>query len=116
MAKQIKNAKTVQAKSRAHTVRHMGGGSYEVTSGETGNTYRVFYKEGEHSVCTCDWGKYRPNTKCGCSHVVATAAFVAQQAMPKAKVYAWGNLDAAKRQKKRILNLGDGLYLTVANR
>lgn len=114
MAKQIKQVKAIQAKSRNHAVTHAGGYQYQVASGSSDKVYTVHYSpKGGYSTCTCDWGKYRPVGECGCSHVVAVAQHVAAQETPTAKVYAWGTEQAADRQKKSKLHLGDGVILTV---
>lgn len=111
MAKTITNAKTVQAKSRTHTVEQIGAGQFLVTSGNTGSTYTVELLD-QGAACTCDWAKYRPagNKESGCSHVVAVYNHIAQTT--GARVSAWTNEDEARRQHRPTLNIGDGVTLT----
>ncbi len=112
MAKQITNAKAVQAKSRSHTVEQIGAGQFLVTSGATGNGYTVELLD-QGAACTCDWAKYRPrdNKQSGCSHVVSVYNHIAQQATG-GTVSAWTNDDDARRQRRPSLNIGDGITLT----
>jgi hypothetical protein len=110
MAKQIRNAKFVQSKSRQHRVRHLGGQAFEVTSGTSGNTYRVTLVGGG-ARCQCKWGNYRPGYgKSGCSHVVAVFEYLESQR--RRSVSAWTDPEAAARQHRPVLGIGDGVILT----
>lgn len=103
-----RNAKFLQGKSKAHSVRELDATHFIVTSGASGNEYAVYY-DGERSVCQCNWGQTRPRgMKCGCSHVVAVVRHVEAKA-----IAVWATPEDAKRQKKHIIEHGDGILVTV---
>ena len=56
---EIKNAKAIQGKSRAHKVSQEGS-RFSVVSGTSGSTYRVELLGIGGAQCSCDWGSYRP--------------------------------------------------------
>lgn len=113
MSNQIRNAKTIQSKSRQHAVRHIAGNVYEVVSATSGSRYTV-----RHSVhgctCSCNWGQHRnvSDQRSGCSHSIAAMSFVAQAA-GAANVSAWGNVADAARQHRQMMEIGDGVVVTV---
>jgi hypothetical protein len=112
---EIKNAKTIQGKSRLHKVRHIGGNTFEVISGTSGTPYTVTLIAGG-GRCTCSWGKYRPyrkgaNGKSGCSHVVAAYDWL--EATRSRRVSAWTDEQQARRQHRPMLDIGDGVTLTT---
>ena len=103
-----RNAKFLQAKSKAHSVKELDAQHFIVTSGASGNEYNVYY-DGQKSVCQCNWGQTRPRgMRCGCSHVVAVVRHVETKA-----ISVWANPEDAKRQKKHIIPVGDGVLVTV---
>jgi hypothetical protein len=108
----ITNAKTIQTKSRAHTVEPTGPQSYTVVSGASGNTYRIWVGPENRATCSCSWGQYR-RTGAGsaCSHVIAVQQFIAAQ--QGRRVSAWADAESAKRQKRSMLDIGDGVILTT---
>lgn len=119
MAKQIKNAKAIQTKSRTHDVVALGHGAYEVTSGASGKSYRVLVKaDGDDlrsggATCTCNWGKYRPRRTGGesaCSHVIAAMNWQAEQ--DGRRLSAWTDEDRARRQHRPMTDIGDGVVIT----
>ena len=107
----IKNSKKVNKKSKSHTVIPIDVG-YLVTSGTSGEQYRVIIVQGG-AVCNCEWGRYRKwsDPRSACSHVQAVMAY--EQAQGGRKVSAWGNEMDAKRQHRSMLDIGDGVYLTA---
>lgn len=113
MSKQIKNAKTIQSKSRTNEVHPMGNGRYSIVSGTSGKVYSVKLN-GQGGTCTCDWAKYRPanDSRSGCSHVVTAIQFAAQED-GKNSVSVWTNEADANRQHRQIINIGDGVLVTV---
>lgn len=113
MSKQIKNAKTIQSKSRTNEVRPLGGNRYQVTSGTSGSVYNVALHQ-HGGTCTCNWAKYRPahDQRSGCSHVIAAMNFAAQ-AEGATSVSAWTDEAQAERQHRRTMSIGDGVLVTV---
>lgn len=107
----ITNVKTVNAKSKTHTVEHVRGNMYNVTSGASGETYSVTMFE-RGGVCTCKWGNYRNWTdpRSGCSHVQAVVAVINAEA--GRKVTAHESMEDAKRQHRPVIAIGDGVVLT----
>jgi uncharacterized Zn finger protein len=113
MSKQIKNAKTIQSKSRTNEVKQISASLYEVVSGTSGKVYKVRLA-GNGGTCTCDWAKYRPagDNRSGCSHVVAAINFAAQ-VEGATSVSAWTSEADAARQHRQTINIGDGVLVTV---
>ncbi len=114
MSRTIKNAKAIQSKSKTHTVKHLSGCAFEVTSGASGSVYHVTLDGNGGGHCTCDWAKYRPASggfRSGCSHVVAVYAFLAEQ--EERTVSAWADPQQADRQHRPTLDIGDGVTLTT---
>jgi hypothetical protein len=113
MHKRIRNAKAVQSKSRRNEVHPLGGNRYQVVSATSGNVYDVTLT-GNGGRCNCDWGQYRAahDQRSGCSHVLATIQFAAV-ANGNASVSAWGDEAQAERQHRRIMDIGDGVFVTV---
>ncbi|MCB0163165.1 MAG: hypothetical protein KDI79_02990 [Anaerolineae bacterium] len=111
MARSIANAKEIQAKSRRHAVRQIGPNWYKVRSGETKRVYDVVLAV-NGGTCTCEWGRQRPDEdhRSACSHVVAALNYRA--ATKGRRVSAWDSEEAAQRQHRPILKIGDGLILT----
>src|SRR5262245_14101800 len=106
----MRNAKSIQSKSRKHQVTQDAPAGFTVKSGGSGKEYRVIL--GTVPTCTCDWGQHRKiGTPCGCSHVVAVYDHLSQVA--GRKVSAWASEEEARRQHRTIINLGDGLTLTA---
>jgi hypothetical protein len=113
MSKQIKNAKTIQAKSRKNEVHALGGNRYQAVSASSGNVYDVRLTANGGN-CTCEWSKYRPahDKRSACSHVVAAINFAAQ-AEGASSVSAWTDEAQAAKQHRRTLDIGDGVLVTV---
>jgi hypothetical protein len=109
----IKNAKTIQSKSRMNEVHPIGDNVYEVVSGASGNVYQVHHNSAG-CTCTCTWAAHRPETdrRSGCSHVLAVLNFIAQVG-GAVSVSAWTSETDAQRQHRRTMDIGDGVLVTV---
>jgi hypothetical protein len=106
----MRNAKAIQSKSKTHQVTQLTSTTYEVKSGSSGSVYTVTLSN--QPQCSCDWGKYRKaGSPCGCSHVLSVYAYIAE--WTGRKVSAWASEEDAKRQKKQVVDLGDGITLTT---
>lgn len=113
MAALIRNAKTIQRKSRSHQVKQTGPHTYTVTSGTSGNVYHVYVDDESRTAdCTCSWGQYRRcGAGSGCSHVIAVHEYLAECA--GRRVSAWADEAAASRQHRPAFGIGDGVILTT---
>ncbi|MCB0193674.1 MAG: hypothetical protein KDJ65_17130 [Anaerolineae bacterium] len=111
MARLIANAKDIQGKSRRHTVRQIRPNWYKVKSGESQRVYDVALGV-NGGTCTCEWGRQRPENdhRSACSHVVAAINYRAIQ--DGRRISAWDSEEAAQRQHRPMLKIGDGLILT----
>ncbi len=109
----IRNVKSIQSKSRRNQVHPLGNGRYQVVSGKSWNVYDVTLM-GDGGVCSCNWAKHRlgHDRRSACSHVLAALNFAAQEA-GATSVSAWGNPQDARRQHRRIIDIGDGVLVTV---
>lgn len=106
----MRNAKSIQTKSRKHEVEQTGPQTFTVTSSSSGSEYQVTL--GEVTCCSCDWGKYRKaGQSCSCSHVVSVYNHLSEKA--GYKVMAWGSQEEARKQHRTQVEIGDGLFLTV---
>lgn len=112
MARQITNAKAINAKAKGCKVEHLGGDTYEVTSCTSGKVYQVTATDAG-GFCTCDWSKYRPSDdrRSGCSHVQAVYQHIA--ATESRTTSAWSTTEQARRQHRPTLDIGDGVTLTT---
>ena len=107
-------------KSKTHTVtettaKNQLARMYTVTSGHTGRDYTVTILADGGAMCTCDWAKYRPaenHGKCGCSHVIAALAHIESERSNKLSgVHT--TRSAAKCNHRRVMDIGDGLFLAT---
>lgn len=111
--KHITNPKRIHTKSRLHVVTPLSETAFAVTSGTSGNTYTVTLRaDRPGATCTCEWGLWRPWTdpRSACSHVQAVMQHLAAQ--EGRTTSAWGDLDAAQRQRRPVVEIGDGVVLT----
>lgn len=121
--------KDLQRKSKRHKAIVMGLWTFEVTSGDSRESYIVtltpYFREGSvryvTGTCTCDYGTAgrhsNPEGKrywqdgqrpiSGCSHVQAAVA-----AKFGRRMSGWGNLGDAQRQHRPIYCVGDNVWLT----
>jgi len=108
---QISQAKEIQRKSRDHLVRQIRPNWYKVTSHDTGRIYDVALGL-NGGTCSCEWGRQRPNEdrRSACSHVIAAINYRAAQ--KGRRISAWSSEDAARRQHRPMLAIGDGVVLT----
>ena len=111
MAYRITHAKEIQKKSRGYQVRQVGPNWFKVFVEETNREYDVNLGL-NGGTCTCAWGQHRPlgDHRSGCSHVVAAMNCRAMQHGKRISV--WASQEAARRQHRPILPIGDGLILT----
>lgn len=111
MARLITHAKEIQKKSRRHTVRQIKPNWYKVTSDDTGHVYDVALGL-NGGTCTCEWGHQRPadDRRSACSHVIAAMNNRAEK--KGRRVSVWSGKDAAERQHRPMLAIGDGIILT----
>jgi len=109
----IRNAKTIQRKSRRHRVNQTGPHTYTVTSGTSGNVYHVYVDDDSRVAdCTCSWGQYRRcGAGSGCSHVVAVHEYRAE--CEGRRVSVWADANQASRQHRPAFSIGDGVILTT---
>lgn len=119
MSKQIKNAKTVQNKSRTHEVTFnfvnaTGAAQYTVQSGTSGRKY-VVRIHGDAATCTCKWGGYKEHNdrRSGCSHVTAVFSHIARENGSDRNVSVWTNEADADRQHRPMMDIGDNVILTA---
>lgn len=113
MTNKITSPKTIQNKSRSHDVKQVAGNTFEVTSGASGETYKVQVFNNESGTCTCKWGQYRKHVNCyrsGCSHVVAVFDYLESAA--GRRVSCWTDEQQARKQHKPMIEIGDGMILT----
>ena len=106
-----RQAKQIQQKARQYQVKRLTPNSYRVSSPDSGRSYIVNLGL-NGGTCTCPWGQYRPDDdrRSGCSHVVAAINYRAEQ--KGRRISAWTSMNAARRQHRPILPIGDGLVLT----
>lgn len=71
-----RHAKKLQKKSRTHQIEESGD-SWLVTSGTSGETYRVVELTTGSFNCTCNWHIYHPAGEC--SHTASVRDHIAQQ-------------------------------------
>lgn len=108
---QIKNAKTIQKKSRSHKVSQVSLDHFTVESGASGSTYDVTFAS-FGPCCTCKWGEHRKASEpSACSHTVSVLNFIAEQ--EGRKVMVWTDPASASRQHRPTVNVGNGVILTT---
>ncbi len=109
MQKNIRNAKAVNGKAKAHQVTELADGIFEVKSATSGKVYRVELWQ-DRSICNCNWGQYHHDNS-ACSHVQAAYEWLANR--EGRTTSAWASQEDAKRQHKRMIDLGNGVTLTL---
>lgn len=109
----IKNHKRVQKKARGHTVERLGAWKFRVTSGTSGQTYYVYYRDADKkSSCSCEWGAHKwLDVRSCCSHAQEVFRYVELE-KGRSSVSAWANEDEADRQHRPAWDGGDGTWLT----
>lgn len=108
----MRHPKQIQIKSRQHDVRWLEQNKFLVVSGDSGYAYLVTVRE-NGATCSCHWGQTQAalDGRSGCSHVVAVMNHLAIQGQRSVSV--WSSINAAERQHRPILNIGNGLLLTT---
>jgi len=114
MSNQIQNTQEVHNRSDLHKVTPSGYNVYDVQSGISGETYKVVISH-DHTwaTCNCKWGTTRGRMtgwKSACAHAQSVFEFIANQ--DGRTVSAWNNPDAASRQHRPTIKIGDGVTLT----
>lgn len=110
----IANPKTLYKKSKTHSVTEVCFDTYDVTSGSSDNIYRVWMQQSGGAQCNCYWGSkggFRLRHNSGCSHVQAVYAYIHSQ--DNRSISSWIAIEDAKRQKRPIVHIGDGVILTT---
>jgi len=114
MSTKIVNAKQLHTKAKQHQVITLNSYEYRVISGTSKNAYIVRLVDRHSATCSCEWGGYRKaanGKRSACSHVQAVMQFTANTV--QRSTAAWASEEAAKRQKRHMLNLGDGVTMTT---
>ena len=94
MAHKIRNAQTLQAKSKTHNITYIAERNnvdhFTIESGSSGSLYRVTINnnmEAPHYGCTCRWSEFQPQgMSVACSHVQKVVSYVASETGYKVKV------------------------------
>ena len=121
----MRHAKELMKKAKTHKVKPLDalGNDWEVTSGNSGKTYRVhLLRETVNgairhlgATCTCNWGQYKHSDdefRSACSHTIAVwqEVFAGEE---DRVISAWDEMEAAWRQKRQVRPMGDGIVLTT---
>lgn len=107
-----RNVKELKAKMNNHKVVPCDAqpGTWTVESGTSGTAYTVRLVDGHHR-CGCRYDIYtRHGESCGCSHVAAVVKFEAEAAGRKVTLH--DGAEAAKRQRRPLVELGNSLFVT----
>lgn len=108
----MRKVSTLKAKATTHQITEIDSKNWMVVSGSSGKVYAV-RQVGNSYQCTCDWGTAggnRTRNQSGCSHSLAVAAHVAAES--GRKVSAHDGAEAAKRQHRPTVYLGQELFVT----
>lgn len=109
MAREIREIKKVENKSKGHEVKKMNGW-YFVKSGTSNTGYRV--RLNPIPDCNCKWAKYQPQDKpVACSHVQAVIRWEAKQ--DGYSVKARPASQDTSHLKRAEINLGNGVKFTA---
>lgn len=114
MTRKIRKPKPLQKKSKSHEVSQTTANHFQVVSGTSGQIYDVRLTHNHTgATCSCKWGQYRNHgdPRSGCSHVQAALGFV--KAQEGRTVSAWTSQKDAERQHRPILEIGDGVKITL---
>jgi|PlaIllAssembly_1097288.scaffolds.fasta_scaffold211939_3 hypothetical protein len=117
-----RNVGEMWAKAKTHTVVCTAPGQYEVTSGESGDTYKVSVFQGQavmegataqtlRCTCGCDYGQYHAS-ECACSHTLAAVRFALANKGLKATGTANSPV-AARKAHRRTYYAGEGVWVNV---
>ncbi len=115
-----RHAKSLQSKSRTHTVilDNPLVNRYRVISGGSGKEYIVNVFADGTAGCNCDWATKRSSVDLfeskgtsACSHTIAVFEFRAQG--EGYRVSAWSSPEEVVRQHRATQVIGDGLRVTL---
>lgn len=111
---QITKPKELSKKAKSHEVTRITDRTFQVKS-SSGRQYTVRPLRNMHgATCDCKWGQYRSyrsGYQSGCSHVQAVMSWIEGQR--KRTISAWGNLEDAQRQHRQMVDIRDGVILTI---
>lgn len=118
-----RNIAEMWAKAKTHAVAQTAPGQYEVTSGESGDTYEVGVFQGHvvmegatannlRCTCTCDYASYRRDGECACSHTLAAVRFALASKGLKATGTANSPV-AARRAHRKTFYAGEGVWVNA---
>jgi hypothetical protein len=111
MKRKAKQLRSKAGDMRVHEMRHRDWFAVESTSG---NQYLVQRLADNRMTCNCKWatrgGKFNRGVS-GCSHTLAVQAHIDEQYRGR-KTYAHDGEEAARRQHRKTVHLGQGLYAT----
>jgi len=105
-----RHTKTLQSKSRTHQVRLDSGDGWLVTSGSSGNEYRVRQLADGRFWCGCDWHVWHSAGEC--SHTAAVRNWVAEAGGRRA--YLKGSMEDYRRSHQRFDAFNEGVIYTTA--
>lgn len=113
MRKVIQNVGELSKKAMLHTVREIAPLVYAVTSGSSGDTYRVEVHQ-SGATCTCPWGHYRDasDKRSACSHVQAVYQRISDELGQR--MIAVKDYGQARRLQRPSKSIGDGVLLVKA--
>lgn len=111
----MRSPKVLQAKSKTHQVIPLDHNTFNVKSGNSGNSYQVrLYPNIEGGVCNCKWGEYRRYAdfyRSGCSHVQAVYRHL--EGLAGRNISTWNDMNQVAKQHRPVINIGDGVLLTT---
>ena len=108
----MRNISNLKAKATTHEVTEIDSKTFMVVSGSSGKVYEV-RQVGNSYQCSCDWGTVggrHTRSQSGCTHALAVAAHVAADS--GRRVSAHDGAEAAKRQRRPTVHLGQQLFVT----
>jgi hypothetical protein len=110
----MRHVASLRDKAAKNIVRVVDDGLFKVVSATSGNEYTVRRLPDGAYACDCRYGDPyqtgRALGKSGCSHSLAVALFVAAEEGKRLAVH--DGEDAAKRQHRPRVDLGNGLVVT----
>lgn len=114
MNRTVVNIKELQKESIKVKVRKVTTGIYMAFSRSKDSyehTVKMYAKDGRYHVkCNCQWAAYFGE---GCRHSLAVIRFAAAE--HGRRVSFWNNYEKAKKQKGRVIQVGNNLWVTSRN-
>jgi len=109
-----RHTSALKAKAQTHQVYEMFENAWKVISGNSNKPYSVSKMPDGTYTCNCDYGTcggHYALRQSGCSHVAAVVAHEAAEQGRRISLH--DGEEAAKRQHRPVVDLGQGLYLTT---